>query len=137
MSTGAYPGPRPDRASAQQARAAALSRLSRVRGLTIVAAGALTAAVAGVVSAASGRTLGHHAVRTATVAPRTSATATLPPLASPRQLGLRGPGRVPRPQSQAPAPPSQAAPQPVAPQPVAPQTVQPPAAPGPAVSGGS
>ena len=146
MSTGAYPGPRPDRASAQQARAAALSRLTRVRGLTIVAAGALTAAVAGVVSAASGRTLGHHVVRTAAVTPRaaTTSSAKLPPLASARALGLGRPSHAPQPQDQGGSTTPQSQPQPapapapVAPQPVQPQTVAPQtAAPGPAVSGGS
>lgn len=139
MSTGAYPGPRPDRASAQQAREAALSRLTRVRGLTIIAAGALTAAVAGVVSAASGRTLGHHAVRTAAVTPRaaTTSSAKLPPLASARQLGLGRPDNAPQPQDQGSTAPQPVQPQPVQPQTVTPQPVQPQSAPAPAVSGGS
>ncbi len=131
MSTGAYPGPRPDRAAAQIKRDAALARLTRARGITIAGAGALTAIVAGVVSSASGRTLGaRHAVRSVAYAPRAAApssrTATLPPLASAAQLGLGAPGAAPQ---AAPGPPqSQAA----APQPVAPQ-----AAPATAVSGGS
>jgi len=128
VSTGAYPGPRPDRAAAQLKREAALARLTRVRGITIAGAGALTAVVAGVVSSASGHTLGaKHVARAAAPAARAAAPssrgAKLPPLASARQLGLGAPGAAPQaaPQAQAPAP-----------QPVAPQ-----AAPAAAVSGGS
>lgn len=134
MSTGSYPGPRPDRAAAQLKREAALARLTRVRGITIAGAGALTAVVAGVVSSASGHTLGaKHVLRSAAPAPRAAApssrTAKLPPLASARQLGLGAPGAAPQPAPQGPAGPQAQAP---APQPVAPQ-----AAPAPAVSGGS
>ena len=148
MSTNAYPGPRPDRATAQRKREAALARLTRVRGATIVGAGALTAVVAGVVSSASGHTLGAtHAIRTAAVTPRTAAAtsskaAKMPPLADARQLGLGVPGASPQPapqddpnaaaQAQAAAAAAQA--QPAAPQAAAPQ---PQAAPAPAVSGGS
>lgn len=148
MRTRAYPGPRPDRATAQRNRDAALARLSRVRAATIAGAGVLTAAVAGVVSSASGHTLGKRptAAATVTTAARTT-TATragqaMPPLASARQLGLQRPssapggddgGSAPAPQATAPAPqPQTAAPQAAAPQPVAPQP-----APAPAVSGGS
>jgi hypothetical protein len=117
--------------AAQRERDAALDRVNRVRGMTIVGAGALTAAVAALVSAAApGRTLGAKApVGTGTVlAPHTTgrvASRRMPPLASPSQLGLESPGSVP--QAAPTAPPAQ---------------VQPPAAPAPApqpapVSGGS
>lgn len=134
MSTGAYPGPRPDRAAAQLKREAALARLTRVRWIAIAGAGALAAVVAGVVSSASGRTLGaKHVLRSAAPATRAAApssrTAKLPPLASARQLGLGAPGAAPQPAPQGPAGPQAQAP---APQPVTPQ-----AAPAPAVSGGS
>ena len=142
MSMNAYPGPRPDRATAQRKREAALARLTRVRAITIAGAGALTAVVAGVVSSASGHTLGAtHAVRTAAVIRRAGAPPSqavrLPPLASARQLGLRRPGASPQsvPSAAAQAPATQA--QPVAPQAVAPQSVAPQGAAGPAVSGGS
>lgn len=154
MSTNAYPGPRPDRATAQRKRDAALARLTRVRALTIAGAGALTAVVAGVVSSASGHALGaKHVIRTAAVTPRAAATPAkavkMPPLANARQLGLRRPSASPQaaptqdPNAQASAPQAQpVAPQPVAPQAAAPQAAAPqPVAPqasaGPAVSGGS
>jgi len=132
VSTGASPGPRPDRAAAQLKREAALARLARVRGITIAGASALTAVVAGVVSAASGHTLGaKHVARTAALAARAAApsprAAKLPPLASARQLGLGAPGAAPQPAPSAPATPQASGSQPAAPQ----------AAPGPAVSGGS
>ncbi|MGH2869693.1 MAG: hypothetical protein ACRDNK_19265 [Solirubrobacteraceae bacterium] len=128
MSTGMYPGPRPDRAAAQRQREAALARLTRVRGVTLIGAAALTAAVAGVVSAASGRTLGakHYIGGTRASVQRPAAPAKLPPLASASQLGLGAPASAPQPvpsappQAQVPAP--QSAPQ---------------SAPAPAVSGGS
>ena len=155
MSMNAYPGPRPDRATAQHKREAAFARLTRVRALTIAGAGALTAVVAGVVSSASGHTLGatHPATRTAAVTPRAAAAPSkavrMPPLANARQLGLGAPAASPQPvpqqdpnaQAQPVAPqsaaPQAAAPQSVAPQAAAPQPVAPPAAAGPAVSGGS
>jgi hypothetical protein len=139
--------------SAQRARDEALRRVGRVRGLTIIGAGALTAALAGLVSAvAPGRSLGARtkvaaAPRTARPAPRRSSTPGLrmPPLASASQLGLQAPGAAPQPvapsdqgagapsQQSAPAPqpsaPVQPQPQPVAPQPAAPG--------GGVVSGGS
>jgi hypothetical protein len=152
--TNAYPGPRPDRATAQRKREAALARLTRVRALTIAGAGALTAVVAGVVSSASGHTLGaSHAIRTAAVTPRAASARSkavgMPPLANARQLGLRRPSASPQPvpqqdpnaQAQAAAPqaaaPQPVAPQSVAPQAAAPQPVAPQPAPAPAVSGGS
>jgi hypothetical protein len=130
-----YPGPRPDRAAAQRKRKAAFARLSRVRGVTLIGAGALTAAVAGVVSAASGRTLGakHYVRASATVAKvpgnAGSTHAAMPPLASAGQLGLGAPGSAPQ-----SAPPAQPQTQAAAPQ-SAPAPAQ--SAPAPAVSGGS
>jgi hypothetical protein len=118
MSTGAYPGPRPDRAAAQRTRDAAFARISRVRRRVIIGAGAATAAVAGLVSAvAHGRTLStkgtHGAPAASRPAPRSSGVATvaqMPPLASPSQLGLSGPGSAPQsdPQSQQTSPSSPA-----------------------------
>jgi DNA polymerase III subunit gamma/tau len=145
--------------SAQRARDHALRRLGRVRGMAIVGAGALTAGLAGLVSAvAPGRTLTARtkvaaAPRTARPAPPRSSIRALkmPPLASASALGLQAPGAAP--QSVAPsdqgapsgdqgtaAPPQQSAPAPQAapvtpqPQPVAPQ---PASGGGGAVSGGS
>ncbi len=128
-----YPGPRPDRASAQRKREAALARLARVRGVTVIGAGALTVAVAGVVSAASGRTLGakHYLRASASVATVSgnagSSQATMPPLASAGQLGLGAPASAPQ-----PAPPAQPQTQAATPHSVPAQS-----APAPAVSGGS
>jgi F0F1-type ATP synthase membrane subunit c/vacuolar-type H+-ATPase subunit K len=140
--------------NAQRARDQALRRVLRVRRLTIIGAGALTAGLAGLVSAvAPGRSLGARtkvaaATRTAKPVRRPStAGLRMPPLASPSQLGLQAPGAAPQPvapsdqgapapQQSAPAPQQSApaAPQPAAPQPAAPQ----PAAPGGGVvSGGS
>lgn len=123
---------RPDRTAAQRLREDAFARISRVRGLAIIAAGALTAVIAGVVSAvAPGHTLGskkavHAAAAHSSV--RTRIAARMPPLATPGELGLQGPGAapqsVPQPQSAAP---QQAAP---SPSPAA-------SSPSPAVSGGS
>lgn len=74
-----------------------MARLSRVRGLTVIAAGALTAAVAGVVSVASGRTLGAKRVApVAKVSAAAPARVTMPPLASAGQLGLGAPGSAPQ-----------------------------------------
>jgi hypothetical protein len=124
----------PDRAAAQRVRESAFARIGRVRGATVIGAGALTAAIAGVVSAvAPGRTLGAKAPSPATA---TSSSATrartttlvMPPLDNPSQLGLQGPasppqssqsqGTQPQPQVQtqtqsAPAPAPQSAPAPV------------------------
>jgi hypothetical protein len=126
-----YPGPRPDRAAAQRKREAAFARLARLRGVTLIGAGALTAAVAGVVSAASGRTLGakHSVPASGSVAKVSghagSTHATMPPLASAGQLGLGAPGSAPQsaPSSQANA--------------NAQAQAQAQAQPAPAVSGGS
>lgn len=111
MTNDAYPGARPDRVAAQRSREAAFARIGRVRGLTILGAGALTAAIAAVVSAvAPGRTLGAKTVATVAVVThhsgRVSRTASthsalkMPPLASPTQLGLGGPGAPPQASSQ-------------------------------------
>lgn len=133
VSTGMYPGPRPDRVTAQRKREAALARLSRVRTVAVIAAGALTVAVAGVVSAASGRTLGaKHQARTSAPAakvrgPAGTPRATLPPLSSAGQLGLGAPGSAPQP----------AQPQPAQPQTPAAPPQSAPAQPAPTVSGGS
>lgn len=108
----------------------------------MIGAGALTAAIAGVVSAvAPGRTLGAKAPTTSTTSaskatrPHTTALV-MPPLENPGQLGLQGPASPPQgtqpqgtqPQGTQPQPQTQtqSAPAP-APQP----------APAPAVSGGS
>jgi len=113
----------PDRAAAQRDRDAALTRVSRVRRITIVGAGALTAALAAVVSAvAPGRSLGAKTpVHAPTVVVRQARARTIrmPPLASPNQLGLQAPGAAPQAapqtqtqaQTQASAPPAQAQPQ--------------------------
>jgi hypothetical protein len=131
MSRVGYPGDRPDRRAAQRERDAALDRVSRVRGVTIFGAGALAAALAAVVSAvAPGRSLGakvpvrSHAVLAKRTPVRT-ASARMPPLASPSQLGLQGPAGAP--QSAPPAQPSSPAPAPAQAAP----------APAPPVSGGS
>jgi hypothetical protein len=138
--------------SAQRARDRALRRVGRVRGMAIVGAGALTAGLAGLVSAvAPGRTLTARtkiaaAPRTARPAPRRPSNRALkmPPLASASALGLQAPGAAPQPaapsdqgapsgNSGATAPSQQSAP---APQP-APVTPQPqPVAPQPASGGG-
>jgi hypothetical protein len=136
-----YPGPRPDRAAAQRKREAALARLARVRGVTVIGAGALTAAVAGVVSVASGRTLGtKHYVRASVTKASGSAAAThakMPPLASAGQLGLGSPASAPQPApSSQPNANANAQAQADA-QAQAQAQAQAAAAPAPAVSGGS
>jgi hypothetical protein len=102
----------------QRLREAALGRVSRARAVTIVGAGTLTAALAALVSAvAPGRTLGAKVpVGSGTVlargkTPRTPAP-TMPPLASPSQLGLQSPDGAPQAAPAAPA--AQAQPQPQA-----------------------
>jgi hypothetical protein len=135
--------------SAQRARDEALRRIERVRGVTIFGAGALTAGLAGLVSAvAPGHSLGARtkvtaATRTARPAPGRSSTAGLrmPPLASPSELGLQAPGAAPQavaPSGQgATAPSQQPAPAPPPPAPVQPVAPQPAAPGGGVVSGGS
>ncbi len=144
MTPGPYHPARPDRVAAQNKRDAAFARLRRVRGASVLGAGALTAAVAAVVSAiAPGHTLGAAKTHPRTrIVQRTQPSAPalpthLPALASPRQLGLQGPAGAPQ---SAPAAPQSA---PAAPQP-APATPTPQSsAPAPsqqsspAVSGGS
>lgn len=118
MAKGIYPGLRPDRMAGQRERDAALDRVSRVRRRIGLGAGALVAGFAAFVSAtAPGRTLGAKVpVGSETVpAGRTtgrSASLTMPPLASPSQLGLQSPEGVP--QAAPTAPPAQAQPQPQA-----------------------
>lgn len=131
----------PARVAAQNKRDAAFARLQRVRGASVLGAGALTAAVAAVVSAvAPGHTLGakpHLRTRVARTSRRSAAAlpTRLPALASPSQLGLQGPASAPQ---SAPAAPQSA---PAAPQPQS--SPAQPAAPAPsqqsspAVSGGS
>jgi hypothetical protein len=116
MTPRAHPSPRSDRIAAQQNRDAAFARITRVRGASVVGAGALTAGVALVVSAiAPGHTLGAKAAAHASVttSPRVSRSRPtggdrLPPLASARQLGLRAPDSAPGPAPQS----SQSAPTP-------------------------
>ena len=101
--------------AAQHEREAALGRVSRVRAMTVVGAGAVTAAFAGLVSAvAPGHTLGAKvSAGSGTVLARPvtgRATARrLPALASPSQLGLQSPHGAP--QAAPSAPPAQAQPQ--------------------------
>lgn len=128
---------RRDTSLAQLERDAALKRISRTRRWVLIGAAALTAGFAFLVSAlAPGRSLGAKSQRIGAAAvPRSSAAArstapAMPPLATPTELGLQGPGQAPQPPPQppqvAPSDPSQsqaAAPAP-APQP-------------PVVSGGS
>jgi hypothetical protein len=126
---------------AQLERDAALTRVSRVRRWTLVAAGALTAGFAALVSAiAPGHSLGAktrgHAPLSARQAPRTGSRRSqlqMPPLASASDLGLQGPSSSPQaaPSSPAPSNQSQAAPPPA---PVAPA---PAPSQAPVVSGGS
>ena len=140
MATFEYPVPRRDRSAAQRQREAAFARIGRVRGWTIVGAGALTAAAAAAVSAAvPGHTLGAKTANPAVAkvsSGRAAVSLRMPPLATPSQLGLRGPAGAPTAPSQpqaAPQPQPQAAPQP---QPQAAPQPQPQPAPA-AVSGGS
>lgn len=114
------------RSAAQLRRDAMIARVTRARWLTAAGAGALSAAVALLVSAvASGRSAakageGSTTGTTGKAAPRARQTATMPPAANAAQLGLQPPGSSPQ------APPTTATPQP--------QTQS--AAPAP-VSGGS
>ncbi len=127
----------PRRSEAQLSRDAALLRIVRTRRFVIAGTAALTAGFAAVVaSIAPGRTLHRTAATTPTgartTARRATASLTMPPLASPGDLGLQGPTSVPQsvnptpqqqPQQQAvtPDPTQQAAPAPSAP--VAPAVV--------------
>jgi hypothetical protein len=146
-----YRSPRgPDRSRAVLMRDAALARVGRTRRWVIVAAAALTAGIAALVSAvAPGRSLASKTSSASAASTETASTSgaggassssssipAMPPPASAGDLGLQSPDQAPAPddQSQAPsAPPQSAQPQP-APQP---QTV--PAAPPSSgvVSGGS
>ena len=147
MTPSSHHRPRADRIAAQHKREAAFARVARVRGASVIGAGALTAAVAAVVSAvAPGHTLGKARTAVAStnsipLAPSTGkSTATLPPLASPQALGLSSPDGAPQsaPQSAPSAPAPQSAPaQPSAPAPSAPVQQAAPTQSGPVVSGGS
>jgi flagellar protein FliO/FliZ len=143
---------RPDPALATLHRDAALSRVSNTRKLVAAGAAALTAGLAWLAATATpGRTLGTTGQsRSAGVTPApnsgsSSASQSLPPLASPSDLGLQGPGSAPSAASApspAPADQSQVAPDQsqVAPAPsqAAPaQSAPQAAAPAPVVSGGS
>lgn len=115
----------------QRDRDAAIARIARARRVTILGAAALTAGLAGVISAvAPGRSFGAKASRhgvTAAASSRPVTAARMPRLDSPSQLGLQAPGSPPQaPQS---APPQQSQPAPVAPQPASSS--------GAVVSGGS
>jgi hypothetical protein len=97
-----------EQAGAVRQREAALRRIRRTRGWAIAGAGALTAAIALAVSAAvPGRTLG---AKTAAARGRAAALS-MPPLATPGELGLRAPNSPPL---------QQTLPQPTTPQPSAP-----------------
>ena len=108
----------------------ALGRVSRARRWLILAAAALSAGVAALVSAISpGHTLGAKAqaqtlgtasgTGSSSAAAQNTGSATMPPLASPGDLGLQGPGQNPQPgpdpsqsQQASPDPSQSAAPQP-------------------------
>lgn len=136
---------RADPALATLHRDAALSRVSHTRKLVYAGAAALTGGIAWLAAtAAPGRTLGTSTqarstgVTSAQSSGSSSAGQTLPPLASPSELGLQGPGSAPSAPSQAPADQSQQSQvspdqSQVAPAQSAPQA----AAPAPVVSGGS
>jgi hypothetical protein len=109
-----------DRSAAQRSREAAFARIGRVRGLTILGAGALSVAIAAAASAsAHGHTLGAKTAGNRRLTGATSRSARvsvsalkMPPLATPSQLGLQAPGAPPQsvspPQATAPAPQTQA-----------------------------
>ncbi|MBV9002738.1 MAG: hypothetical protein JO304_27025 [Solirubrobacterales bacterium] len=114
------------RSPAARTRDAALARVGRTRRWVIAGAAALTAGIAGLVSAvAPGRSLAsksHVPAATARSSPSGSTIPPLPPVASAGDLGLQGPG-------QAPSAPDQSQPQSVPSQP-------PPAAAPPSSGGG-
>ena len=140
--------PRPGRtdpALATLHRDAALSRVSHTRKLVYAGAAALTGGIAWLAAtAAPGRTIGTRPpARSAgvTAAPSSgsnSAGQTLPPLASPSELGLQGPSSTPNAPSQAPADQSQQSQVSPDQSQVAPaQSASQTASPAPVVSGGS
>jgi hypothetical protein len=115
----------PDRSFARRQRDAALERLRSTRRWLIVAAAALTAAFAALVSAvAPGKTLAAKRVSGLSA----GSSGRLPPLASPSSLGLGGGGS-----DQPPQPPATA---PSAPEPSAPAPAPPSAGPAPSGGGG-
>ncbi|MBV9004298.1 MAG: hypothetical protein JO181_06535 [Solirubrobacterales bacterium] len=108
---------------AQLERDAAIERTRRTRRWVIAGSAALTAGLAGLVSAvAPGRSLGagSHAARSvsssASAGPGSGSTeARMPPLANPSSLGLQGPVQTPQPApspSPGPSGPSQSSPGP-------------------------
>jgi len=135
----AHDGLRPNLSAAQRYRDAAFARVARVRRAAIFGAAALTAGLAGLVSAlAPGRTLGAKVkvrAQTASVTPRRAgaASAQMPPLAKPSQLGLRPPASAPQSGQTSSTQSTPAQPPPAPPAPPAQQTVP---APAPAPSGG-
>jgi hypothetical protein len=115
-----------DRSFARRQRDAALERLRSTRRWLIVAAAALTAAFAALVSAvAPGKTLAAKRVSGLSA----GSSGRLPPLASPSSLGLGGGGGSDQP----PQPPATA---PSAPEPSAPAPAPPSAGPAPSGGGG-
>jgi hypothetical protein len=135
---------RHDPALATLHRDAALTRVSHTRKLVYAGAAALTGGLAWLAAtAAPGHTLGTSAqARSTPLTPPSSsgssaASQTLPPLASPSDLGLQGPSSAPS-ASQAPADQSQQSQAPADQSQVAPAQSDPQAAaPAPVVSGGS
>jgi hypothetical protein len=134
---------------AARERDAALGRVGRTRRWVILGAAGLTAGFAALVSSvAPGKTLkaGHATVRSeaaSTTSPRSTGSTKMPPLASPSQLGLQGPGQPPQsaPAQTTPDPsqaPAQTTPDPSqAPAQTTPDPSQAPAQTTPATSGGS
>jgi hypothetical protein len=151
MVSSEYRAPGRQRASlAALERDAALVRVSRTRRWMIGAAAAMSAGITALVSSvAPGHTLkkgtqARELTATRTTAPARAA-ARMPPLASPKDLGLQGPSSAPQAAQQAAPAASQASPAPTqssAPDPTqaaasAAPTPAPAPAPAPAVSGGS
>jgi hypothetical protein len=126
---------RRSRSLAQLQRDAALARVSRTRRVAIVGAAALTAGFAALVSAiAPGKTLRARAtaqtVGEVRARARSATSNTMPPLATPGELGLQGPDQAP----QASPDPSQVAPDSSQ---VAPDSSQVAPAPAPSDGGGA
>jgi len=139
-----HPAGRRSTSLAALERDAALVRVSRARRWMIAGAAALSAAIAALVSStAPGHTLGSRGQATASTtgsarsASSIASSKTLPPLASPGELGLQGPSSVPQsaatvsPATPDPSQSSQASPNPVQAAPAPAPT------PAPVVSGGS
>ncbi len=136
---------------AQLERDAAIARISRTRRWLIVAAGALTAGCAALISAvAPGRSFAAHSAKGAAASPARPVTtsarpsAKLPPLEGAQALGLGGPAQAPQAitppdssQSQAPPAQSQAPPDQSQGAPSQAQSPSPSQSSPPVVSGGS